>query len=106
MAGAVLRVLRCALRGWEALESDLAEAAGPGLDVPEEAANSARSATQAVLDALTVIAIGGQQRGPAAALSPADEGARTPVRFLEGQASGPGSSEGLGCSLIDFDFVG
>ncbi len=87
IAGAVLRVLRCALQGWEALESDLAEAAGPGLDVPKEAAASTRSATQAVLDALTVIALGSQQQQRApkalgaamAAAAPADEGVRSPA---------------------------
>jgi hypothetical protein len=33
LAGAVLKILRRALDGWDALESDLAHVAGPGMQV-------------------------------------------------------------------------
>jgi hypothetical protein len=51
----VLKILRRALEGWDALEPDLAEAAGPGMALPEHARSSSRSATQAVVDALVDI---------------------------------------------------
>ena len=133
-------MLRCALDGWEALEPDLAEAAGLGLQarpsvpvldhdqeacnrmswrpvehsllycgdawhavvrccrllallllqVPEEAAASTRSATQAVLDALSDIALGqqpqppqGRPHGAGPAASADDSAANLSLRALE-----------------------
>lgn len=82
-AGAVLKILREALEGWDALESDLAEAAGQVMTpAPGAAARSGRSATQAVVDALVDI-VGATSTPymyarPGSALtqrSPADDGA-------------------------------
>lgn len=51
----MLKLLRRALEGWDALEPDLAEAVGPGMALPEHARFSSRSATQAIVDALVDI---------------------------------------------------
>ncbi|CAL8466179.1 g5715 [Coccomyxa elongata] len=53
--GAVLKILRDALEDWDALEADLAEAAGPKMALPAGARSSGRSATQAIVDALVDI---------------------------------------------------
>lgn len=50
-AGATLSVLDGALEGWDALDSELREAAGLPSQ-PEEGGASVRSATQAVVDAV------------------------------------------------------
>ena len=62
----MLKILRRALEGWDALEPDLAEAAGPGMALPEGARSSSRSATQAIVDALVDIA--GAKSGAGAGL--------------------------------------
>lgn len=47
-----MKILRGALEDWDALEADLAEAAGPKMALPAGARSSGRSATQAIVDAL------------------------------------------------------
>ncbi len=51
----MLKILREALEDWDALEADLAEAAGPKMALPASARSSGRSATQAIVDALVDI---------------------------------------------------
>ncbi len=53
----MLRILRRALEGWDALEMDLAEAAGTGMALPANWRSGSRSATQAIVDALVDIVV-------------------------------------------------